>query len=1028
MIKTGGHGYLEWLAEKTAKGIKVYWICSTRAWARSREASLCDKIPVGVSYVTVDDFITERWELEGDGRRIVSRNLRELIALKLLSCINEKDSAHPLPERPEFVRGVASFLESTSGRGNRHGTEVLEVYERSPREENMFKLREMYLAEIQESGLIEQMQAVEFLPNENRPFSVVMDGWENRSAIDCSVMDYLEASDIDVLRLSAWQGAPLAEHTNDDDGLCSDNGTESLVMVGEEPDLKGEETGELLELTAAVLQRKTGRVKPQEPEGALHILEVHGQHVEEAAMLGAVKAELDKGISATDICVAIPRGYSRINWLMQVFHTAGIPLCAYETTPIIKTSIGEQMFAIFNLYGKDGNEDDITAAQAFVAAGVNGVSNRDCLELDKMRRQKRLLSGKVFLTSIMNRNRTFRDLVECGKSVVEAKTPVLQMEAFDRYSNAVTKLLTVTNGDADDERQTQRERKALDVMRKAITEASGMGQLFDFRLMELMNMQNGMSVVEEDASKCVQVLNALDVYPRNFKVIVACGMNATAYPLDREASPLEDLARQANGYKLATEQERVRAVIAHLLESTEERIVLQYTLIDGDDSTRQSALVEQMLDIYRVDELDEEGNSDDGVIPRKLKGFIATKTEADIQDLMPAASEVQRKRKLEQATGGRLLTTRRRGEFHELEMLLDPEHEFSVTEIDAYLECPYKWFFGKRLRPKEIDTEFGPIERGRIFHGALERFYREIVIASEDGADDEERQEGDTINPLLADGRVNADNLAEAKERIAVCVDQYMVENKDNVFARNELERQMVEGYKRDLAAFLERDATFLPKYQPKLVEFAFGRRHDRGVRYAGVPVGGRIDRIDVEAETGNAVIMDYKASSVAKYQLPAKGDIVGASAIQAQLYATVVGALFDYKPVGSIYRSILTTSEGGAWDRDCFGAGSDFGLKERNAVPRAKDAVGDAKTGSAGADDGGTKSTEENGGEILGACQKRPPCSFEEYLTLTEEYVAEQLERLFAGDIEPRPAPWLPSKTEACRNCPAKPVCGGPR
>lgn len=117
MIKTGGHGYLEWLAEKTAKGIKVYWICSTRAWARSREASLCDKIPVGVSYVTVDDFITERWELEGDGRRIVSRNLRELIALKLLSCINEKDSAHPLPERPEFVRGVASFLESTSGRG-----------------------------------------------------------------------------------------------------------------------------------------------------------------------------------------------------------------------------------------------------------------------------------------------------------------------------------------------------------------------------------------------------------------------------------------------------------------------------------------------------------------------------------------------------------------------------------------------------------------------------------------------------------------------------------------------------------------------------------------------------------------------------------------------------------------------------------------------------------------------------------------------------------------------------------------------
>lgn len=89
---------------------------------------------------------------------------------------------------------------------------------------------------------------------------------------------------------------------------------------------------------------------------------------------------------------------------------------------------------------------------------------------------------------------------------------------------------------------------------------------------------------------------------------------------------------------------------------------------------------------------------------------------------------------------------------------------------------------------------------------------------------------------------------------------------------------------------------------------------------------------------------------------------------------------------------------------------------------------MGDAKTGSAGADDGGTKSTEENGGEILGACQKRPPCSFEEYLTLTEEYVAEQLERLFAGDIEPRPAPWLPSKTEACRNCPAKPVCGGPR
>src|SRR5665648_182626 len=55
--------------------------------------------------------------------------------------------------------------------------------------------------------------------------------------------------------------------------------------------------------------------------------------------------------------------------------------------------------------------------------------------------------------------------------------------------------------------------------------------------------------------------------------------------------------------------------------------------------------------------------------------------------------------------------------------VLRDRHTFSVSELEAYLNCPYRWFYERRLSGEPLDREVDALERGKLAHEAMRCFY-----------------------------------------------------------------------------------------------------------------------------------------------------------------------------------------------------------------------------------------------------------------------------------------------------------------
>ena len=122
----------------------------------------------------------------------------------------------------------------------------------------------------------------------------------------------------------------------------------------------------------------------------------------------------------------------------------------------------------------------------------------------------------------------------------------------------------------------------------------------------------------------------------------------------------------------------------------------------------------------------------------------------------------------------------------------------SASQIEAYSTCPLCWFVSYRVKPQSIDAGFGNMEKGNFVHDVLERLHARLP------------QEG--------------------------------------------MERQVAEILPQ-LEGVLAYESEALAPFAPRYLEFAF---NELKVEYAGWPLGGRIDRVDVDAEN-RAVVIDYK-------------------------------------------------------------------------------------------------------------------------------------------------------------------------
>lgn len=181
------------------------------------------------------------------------------------------------------------------------------------------------------------------------------------------------------------------------------------------------------------------------------------------------------------------------------------------------------------------------------------------------------------------------------------------------------------------------------------------------------------------------------------------------------------------------------------------------------------------------------------------------------------------------------------------------ELETSVSHLEDYAACPFKFFVGRGLRAEERpEFEVDPRERGSFQHEALRLFHQRARARGRQWRD---------LSP------------AEAAELIREIGEELQQNFREGLFATTAERRFQAGSLTRRLQRFIEVLVEWARQYafDPWQVELGFGQPTDELPAWSldlgeerRLRLRGRIDRVDVlpqDAETACVVVIDYKLS-----------------------------------------------------------------------------------------------------------------------------------------------------------------------
>ena len=449
------------------------------------------------------------------------------------------------------------------------------------------------------------------------------------------------------------------------------------------------------------------------------------------------------------------------------------------------------------------------------------------------------------------------------------------------------------------------------------------------------------------------------------KVCVVADLTSAAYPAadpeDASRVLLEHLGVQRVDSALA----RMRRAFFALEHVATDQLILERCLNDASaDPTYPCVVLEEFVDCYRADPTATKDiknpyslpeHLQDGMLLRGEDALCANHALSDAPTPVAACIEPPLTGAVSSEARSLVVLPR----VLQGGQVLD-EPCFSPSQIESYLECPYKWFAQRRLRLDDLDEGFGPLEMGDFAHNALHSFYKHL---SED----------------LGEAKVTPQLLPQARELMADVLERHKAlqphlrQSENRLIPTSQVEHRELAELERKLMDYLDFEAELLPTFAPKYLEYDVAR--GGAVDYAGHKLLGTADRIDVDGE-GRCAIIDYKGSISGSYALGVREE-GHLGKVQALIYAQVVRRTLGLEPVGALYvcygrRKMIS----GAYDGRVI---------ENAHLPnmRHKDCM----------------------------CATKP---FSDVLDETEEAVAAALERMLAGDIRPRP-----ETPEACKWCP---------
>ena len=992
-----------------------------------RQLGAIQELSVGVNVSTFDEWMRDQWKLYGNSDRLLSATLRKVFFQQIL----DGTSADELGSLTTS-KGTVELLSKLAPEYLTDLDQIMASGQLSAGQMSACKVLERYKALLEEKLYVEVCQCLDYLlqsiPTQGPAliFSRVEDLSEARLKFVRKLSQKREVT----FSLYVPEG-PAGYAAEQQLELVGGPGCDCRVDAELAPAAKSQELNDLL---ARVFRAKEGNEVT--PSGAVTFLLPLGQLAEAESISRYISQCVESGSKSFAVYTSNPQKV----WdaLSQKLAAKGIAT-HYKRSVRIQDSLAGRAFAsLIDAYATLSERAELEknidyqasehqmgdmswwpprTLTDYLISPISGIRVERAWMLDKSWRGNRTLYATRVLETLSKAAMSSRLCAETIKSL-----------ELGRIGSAAQRIIEYLSAEASDEQSETAQseeallqnQESLKVMSKIVSSAQELHEaglkLTPQTLKSFMNLCKDQAVimpVSNGIKSDIQVLiapvsQAHSFEPHMFDTVIFQGMDTLNFGVKASDGALQEFIRHASKTPKVSEFARYqRDFYAALITASTS---VAFEKVEQKDVFNAVALSEVKA-CYPKDYAKKTG--------------VARGEEEVLVNLLPQAADLERVAELPTIESGEIdpklknivvlprHLTRETLE-QELQGLIEVSREglplLSASQIETYLECPYKWFTQRRIKISQVDTEFAPMQMGTFIHRVLELTHA-TLLAEALGCD---VTEVDSVveSALLQDipgSRITSDNLDHAKQVLDSCFAQVWDEQFNNInrASSNELiphsiqERKQVENIREDLKDLLEFEASHFIGYQPRFFELRFGRE-ENVVEYAGAQFTGSIDRVDVNAH-GQALIIDYKHKGTndlkaysAKLSLDSElSKEILPRHVQSAIYAQIMRKqLTKYKlePVAAIY---LGTKE--QKDKPSFALAG-------MATEAATEHIWNIHPEDKKLRDQAVMVVSQNSAE------------FADYLDAWENLIAQKVQAMLSGDVRANPC-----DKDACKYCPVK-------
>lgn len=882
--------------------------------------------PTGVTVTQFDRYLDSLWMAEGDGCRIVSRIqrlslLNSAIADARLALL--ADSA----QRRGFINALAEVARRAGENRALDGQRSALTHPRTPAAE-ICAIIDSYATLLHGRGLIERSEAHALIPEvcdpQAIPGPILINRFAGFTPPQERFVAWASEAGVDVTVALTWV-----------DGHPATEGSDALVRrlsalpraVLRAVEGSYSEDRELRQLERLLFQPDPNRTAEPSLTGAVVLSEGAGASGEAQRIVREIQDMAESGTALGDIAIVLRSTSSAQRELGDALLEAEIPFEIDAELPFVRTGLGRALLMLLQYADQGQRRVDLLG---FLRSGYAWSGARDVDALDERLRARRAQSGAAVAAQAAMLDARSAAMVAQAVHLSRQKVHAVSLMSWRQLVSEMLRAQWLGKPLADGTGRL--DAAAQGVALEAVAEIASLDGSASMRdVIELLREASVTLRSQEDPAR-VQVLSTERARSRRFAAVICAGLQAGEFPVRARDDALSSgdvasqLAEAGIDVSSRVDLPAERLLFYQVVTGARTRLVLSRAACDDEGRPlRRSVFWDELLDLYR----DPAAEPDLGGTPPSYAGLppLHSLGLADLAE-SPDAPRAERRTLRDAARCGdasqprvRLALARTRAREDrvtgEAARVLKQRETFSVSELEAYLRCPYLWFYERRLSGESLDREVDALERGKLAHEAMRRFYDAW------SAEGHERVTPETLPAarMLAE-RISAEVLSEAMPPTSL------------------YEEEMHHRARAGVRRIVERDALSFPGFVPRLHEWSFGA--EGAVELGSFRLRGRIDRIDV-GEAG-LIVSDYKGSVVTPRKRFATDGVV-----QVPIYALIASKALKLPIAGGLYRSMGTYGDRGFFLK---GAVSGPGLVSTDACDEAEivDLIKEAEARAAGA------------------------------------------------------------------------------